>query len=152
VGADMHLFQTSNFGNFNLLSKFNYQKGRNTDADTDLYNLMPPNLTVAINQNVGSWSNNLAMILVDEKDDVNSTRQERETAGFAKFDFVSSYQWTSVSIIGEVENILDKSYADPLGGEYLGQGATMSTGINRANGTQVYAMGRSFNVALTYSF
>ena len=46
------------------------------------------------------------MILVDEKDDVNSTRQERETAGFAKFDFVSSYQWKSVSIIGEVENIL----------------------------------------------
>jgi iron complex outermembrane receptor protein len=152
VGADMHLFQTSNFGNFNLLSKLNYQKGRNTDADTDLYNMMPPNLTLAINQNVGSWSNNLAMILVDEKDDVNSTRQERETAGFAKFDFVSSYQWRSVSIIGEVENILDKSYADPLGGEYLGQGATMSTGINRADGTQVYAMGRSFNVALSYSF
>ena len=152
VGADMHLFQTLNFGNFNLLSKFNYQKGRNTDADTDLYNMMPPNLTLAINQNVGSWSNNLVMILVDEKDDVNSTRQERETAGFTKFDFVSSYQWKSVSIIGEVENILDKSYADPLGGEYLGQGATMSTGINRANGTQVYAMGRSFNVALSYSF
>ena len=152
VGADMHLFETLNFGNFNLLSKFNYQKGRNTDSDTDLYNMMPPNLTLAINQNVGSWSNNLSMILVDEKDDVNSTRQERETAGFTKFDLVSSYQWKSVSIIGEVENILDKSYADPLGGEYLGQGATMSTGINRANGTQVYAMGRSFNVALTYSF
>ena len=49
----------SNFGNFNLLSKFNYQKGRNTDSDTDLYNMMPPNLTLAINQNVGSWSNNL---------------------------------------------------------------------------------------------
>ncbi|MBT6818003.1 MAG: TonB-dependent receptor plug domain-containing protein [Nitrosomonadales bacterium] len=152
VGADMHLFQTLNFGNFNLLSKFNYQKGRNTDADTDLYNMMPPNLTLAINQNVGSWNNSLSMLLVDKKDNVNSTRQERETAGFTKFDFVTSYQWESVSIIGEVENILDKSYADPLGGEYLGQGATMSTGITRANGTQVYAMGRSFNVALSYSF
>ncbi|MBT7689753.1 MAG: TonB-dependent receptor plug domain-containing protein, partial [Nitrosomonadales bacterium] len=128
VGADMHLFQTLNFGNFNLLSKFNYQKGRNTDADTDLYNMMPPNLTLAINQNVGSWNNSLSMLLVDKKDNVNSTRQERETAGFTKFDFVTSYQWESVSIIGEVENILDKSYADPLGGEYLGQGATMSTG------------------------
>ena len=152
VGADMHLFQTLNFGNFNLLSKFNYQKGRNTDADTDLYNMMPPNLTLAINQNVGSWNNSLSMLLVDKKDNANSTRQERETAGFTKFDFVTSYQWESVSIIGEVENILDKSYADPLGGEYLGQGATMSTGITRANGTQVYAMGRSFNVALSYSF
>ena len=152
VGADMHLFQTLNFGNFNLLSKFNYQKGRNTDADTDLYNMMPPNLTLAINQNVGSWNNSLSMLLVDKKDNVNSTRQERETAGFTKFDFVTSYQWESVSIIGEIENILDKSYADPLGGEYLGQGATMSTGITRANGTQVYAMGRSFNVALSYSF
>ena len=152
VGADMHLFRTLNFGNFNLLSKFNYQKGRNTDADTDLYNMMPPNLTLAINQNVGSWNNSLSMLLVDKKDNVNSTRQERETAGFTKFDFVTSYQWESVSIIGEVENILDKSYADPLGGEYLGQGATMSTGITRANGTQVYAMGRSFNVALSYSF
>ena len=152
VGADMHLFRTLNFGNFNLLSKFNYQKGRNTDADTDLYNMMPPNLTLAINQNVGSWNNSLSMLLVDKKDNANSTRQERETAGFTKFDFVTSYQWESVSIIGEVENILDKSYADPLGGEYLGQGATMSTGITRANGTQVYAMGRSFNVALSYSF
>ena len=152
VGADMHLFRTLNFGNFNLLSKFNYQKGRNTDADTDLYNMMPPNLTLAINQNVGSWNNSLSMLLVDKKDNANSTRQERETAGFTKFDFVTSYQWESVSIIGEIENILDKSYADPLGGEYLGQGATMSTGITRANGTQVYAMGRSFNVALSYSF
>ncbi|MBT3917984.1 MAG: TonB-dependent receptor, partial [Nitrosomonadales bacterium] len=98
------------------------------------------------------WNNSLSMLLVDKKDNVNSTRQERETAGFTKFDFVTSYQWESVSIIGEVENILDKSYADPLGGEYLGQGATMSTGITRANGTQVYAMGRSFNVALSYSF
>ena len=152
VGADMHLFETLKFGDFNLLGKFNYQKGRNTDTDTNLYNMMPPNLTVGINQNMGSWKNTLSMLLVDEKDNVNSTRQERETAGFTKFDFITSYQWKSLSIIGEVENIFDKNYADPLGGEYLGQGATMSTGINRAEGTQVPGMGRSFNVALSYTF
>jgi len=89
---------------------------------------------------------------VDEKDKVNSTRQERETSGFTKFDFITSYQWKSLSIIGEVENIFDKNYADPLGGEYLGQGATMSTGIDRADGSQVPGMGRSFNVALSYTF
>jgi len=114
--------------------------------------MMPPNLTVGINQNMGSWKNTLSMLLVDEKDNVNSTRQERETAGFTKFDFITSYQWKSLSIIGEVENIFDKNYADPLGGEYLGQGATMSTGINRADGTQVYGMGRSLNIALSYNF
>jgi iron complex outermembrane receptor protein len=51
-----------------------------------------------------------------------------------------------------IDNLFDKKYDNPVGGEYLGQGATMSTAITKSSGTQVPGMGRSFNFALKYEF
>ena len=44
-------------------------------------------------------------------------------------------------------NIFDKYYIDPLGGSYVGQGATMMTGLTNSQGMP--GMGRSFNLGLT---
>ena len=41
---------------------------------------------------------------------------------------------------------------NPLGGEYIGQGATMSTGVSRANGSQMPGIGRSINISIAYLF
>ncbi len=50
-----------------------------------------------------------------------------------------------------VENVFDKLYYHPLGGAYLGQGATMGSSAI-SHGTAVPGMGRSINVGLTIKF
>ena len=47
-------------------------------------------------------------------------------------------------------NMFDKQFYDPLGGAYLGQGATMGTGV--LHGIQTPGMGRSINVGLTLNY
>ena len=87
---------------------------------------------------------------MDEKDDVQSVRKELRTAGYAVFNLYSSYQWNKVRFDGGVYNLFDKFYNNPLGGAYLGQGATMGTSV--AYGTAVPGMGRSINFGLTIDF
>ena len=113
---------------------------------------MPANLTMAFNQELGRWKNSFVVTVVDKKTHTDSVRQERETAAFTIADLYSSYQFYDLEIVGSVENIFNRVYDNPNGGEYLGQGATMSTGIMRASSSQVPGIGRSLNLALTYSF
>ena len=90
--------------------------------------------------------------MINKKDKVNSVRQERMTSSFATADFYTSYQLKSLEIAGSVENIFDRMYDNPLGGEYLGQGATMSTDVSRISGSQVPGIGRSINISISYLF
>jgi iron complex outermembrane recepter protein len=50
-----------------------------------------------------------------------------------------------------IDNVLDKNYALPLGGAYVGQGASMTTG-GIPWGYVVPGRGRSFNLALNLNF
>ena len=152
IAAKRNMFESWGYGKYNLSAKFNYQRGRNIDNSTDLYNLMPANLTMAFNQELGTWKNSFVVTMVDKKKHTDSVRQERETAAFTIADLYSSYRFYDLEIVGSVENIFNRTYDNPNGGEYLGQGATMSTGIMRASSSQVPGMGRSLNLALTYSF
>jgi iron complex outermembrane receptor protein len=85
--------------------------------------------------------------LVAAKDHVQAVRKENQTAGFSLMNFYTSYDWKKARFDLGVENIFDKHYYDPLGGAYLGQGATMGVGV--IQGVQVPGMGRSVNVGLT---
>jgi iron complex outermembrane receptor protein len=152
VMANSRLFENDSLGSFTSLSKINYQRGRNQDNDTNLYNLMPLNLTVALNHHVGSWTNTLSLLAVDKKDKVDDVRLERTTPGYVVLDYKTSYNLESLTLDFGIDNLFDKKYDNPVGGEYLGQGATMSTAITKSSGTQVPGMGRSFNFALKYEF
>jgi len=87
---------------------------------------------------------------VDSKNEVQAVRKEFKTAGYTLFDFYTSYEWKQARLDLGVENIFDKLYFDPLGGAYLGQGATMGTTVTR--GLSVPGMGRSINVGLTLKY
>jgi len=150
--ANARLLELESLGSFTGLSKINYQRGRNQDNDTNLYNLMPLNLTVALNHQVGSWTNILSLLAVDKKDQVDDVRLERTTPGYVVLDYKTSYNFESLTLDFGIENLFDKKYDNPVGGEYLGQGATMSTAITKASGAQVHGMGRSFTLGLTYQF
>ena len=146
------VFQSLGNGKYDLFAKFNYQRGRNIDKNTDLYNLMPVNLSLGLNHSNSNWRNSLIVKLVGKKDKVDSVRQERETSSFAVADLYTSYRFKSIEVAGSLENIFDRMYDNPLGGEYLGQGATMSTSLSRGSGAQVPGIGRSLNISISYLF
>ncbi|MDO9281589.1 MAG: TonB-dependent receptor plug domain-containing protein [Methylotenera sp.] len=150
VSGKMLLAQNTGMGRFDATGTLSYLRGKNNKTDDDLYNIMPLNATLAVEHQFGQWSNKIQAKLVDSKDDVQAIRKELKTAGFALLNFYTSYDWKHARLDLGVENIFDKFYFDPLGGAYLGQGATMGTGV--LHGTQVPGMGRSVNVGLTLKY
>ncbi len=138
------------WGRFDLRGVMNYVRGKNLDSDDDLYNIMPMNLRLALDHRLGAWQNTLESRMVARKDQVESIRNERETPGFALLNYYSSYTFKQARLDFGIENLFDRKYYDPLGGVYLGQGATMGAGVSA--GTRVPGMGRSINVGLTVNF
>jgi len=116
---------------------------------------MPINFTLTLNHRLGQWENTIASKLVANKNKVDAERLERQTAGYMVVDLKSSYLWNTLRLNVGIDNLFDKNYDDPLGGEYLGQGKTMASdgsGLTKSTGSQVPAMGRTFNISLTYTF
>ena len=112
---------------------------------------MPLNARLTLTQSLGRWSNALESEWVARKDKVSDVRNEAETAGYNLIHLRSACQWQQVRLDVGIENLLDKGYALPLGGAYVGQGRTMS--INGVPwGTAVAGPGRSFYAAVSYSF
>jgi len=147
IKTKKRLSEDSKFGNFTASGLLSYVRGKNTKTDDDLYNIMPLNAKLSVEHKLGSWKNNLEVKLVSAKDRVQAIRKENQTAGYSLVNFYTSYDWKRVRLDLGVENIFDKAYDDPLGGAYLGQGATMGTGV--IQGVQVPGMGRSVNMGLT---
>ncbi|MDP2231081.1 TonB-dependent receptor [Methylotenera sp.] len=150
VSGKMLLANGGGFGNFSALGALNYVRGKNRDTGDDLYNIMPLNTKVALEHKLGGWTNTIQAKLVDSKDNVQAVRKELKTAGYGLLNLYSSYDWKNARFDLGVENVFDKYYADPLGGAYVGQGATMGTGV--LHGIVVPGMGRSVNVGLTLKY
>jgi iron complex outermembrane recepter protein len=151
VGFDLHtqksLGLAPEWGSLETLFDVNYVRGRNASRDDNLYGLMPLNAKLTLQHRYGGWSNRVQARFVENKDNVSSIRNEIKTPGYSLLDLYSSYEWKSVKLDVGIENVFDKFYFDPTGGAYLGQGATMGTGV--ARGLQVPGVGRSVNMAIT---
>ena len=141
------LAQGGGLGSFTATGLISYVRGKNTKTNDDLYNIMPLNAKLGLEHKLGAWKNLLEVKMVAAKDDVQAVRNEVETGGYSLMNFYTSYDWKHARFDLGLENIFDRKYADPLGGAYLGQGATMGKGI--PHGTQVPGMGRSVNIGLT---
>ncbi len=73
------------------------------------------------------------------------------TARYSLLNLRTSYEFEHVRIDLSVENVFDRFYSMPLGGAYLGQGASMSS-KTIPWGVSVPGAGRSINVALRVDF
>lgn len=153
LSASKLLMEGSGYGTVAATGILNYVRGKNTKTDDDLYNIMPLNLRLGLEHRKGGWKNSIQAKIVDAKDNVQAIRRELQASGYTVFNFYSSYEWKQARLDLGVENIFDKYYQDPLGGAYIGQGMTMSSGMSAPQyGTQVPGMGRSINVGLTLKY
>ncbi|MFA6053461.1 MAG: TonB-dependent receptor [Methylobacter sp.] len=144
VSGSKLLLETGKYGNLTGKTVLNYVRGENNDTGGNLYQQMPFNATVALEHKRGGWSNTIETQLVASKTDVQTVRLEPKTAGFALLNLRSSYTWKHLRVDGGIDNLLDKNYALPLGGTYIGETSTP--------GTAVPGMGRSFNVGMTVNY
>lgn len=150
VSGRVSLAKTSDYGSFSTTGVLNYVNGKNLTTGDNLYNIMPLNVKLAVEQRLGNWTNTIEAKLVDAKTNVQAVRKELRTGGYGLLNLYSSYEWKQVRFDVGLENVLNKFYASPLGGAYVGQGNTMSTGV--PYGTSVPGMGRSVNTRLTLKF
>jgi iron complex outermembrane receptor protein len=147
-------------GSFTARGMIAYVRGKNRDTGDYLYNIMPLNARLTLEHRLGNWTNTIEEQLVSAKDDVSRTRSEISTSGYSLLNLRSSYEWKNVRVDIGLDNALDKQYALPLGGAYIGQGMTMSIGPSTTwsgttrppYGYAVPGMGRSLFAAVTIKF
>ena len=151
ISGHYPLAKGTRFGRFTARGALSYVRGENRDTGDNLYNMMPLNLKLAVEQQYGGWTNSLEAELVDNKSDVSSVRNELETDSYALLHLRSSYEWKQLRLDLGVENLFDKFYNHPLAGAYVGQGKTMS-GTGVPWGIAVPGMGRSLYAGVNYSF
>lgn len=157
-GLDLDGFAA--FGDFVLRGTLGYANGKNRDSGDRLYNIMPLNLRLALEHRLGQWTNVVEQQLVAAKDEVSQTHSEVRTTGYGLLNLRSSYQWQQFRLDLGIDNALDRQYALPLGGAYIGQGMTMSiggstgwSGLNRPPyGYAVPGMGRSLYAGISLRF
>jgi len=153
VSGHFPLAKTGDYGSFTAKGALNYTDGKNQTTGDNLYNIMPLNAKLAVVQQWGNWTNTVEGHLVDAKSKVSQVRNEMKTGGYGLLNLRSSYEWKQVRVDVGVENVLDKFYAHPLGGAYIGQGSTMSSnGTNAPYGVPVPGMGRSIYAGATLKF
>lgn len=150
VSGNMSLLKGSDYGSVSAKGILSYVNGKNLTTGGNLYNIMPLNVKLAVEQRMGDWTNTIEAKLVSAKSNVEAARKELTTAGYGLLNLYSSYEWKRMRFDIGVENLLNKYYANPLGGAYVGQGATMGTGV--LYGTAVPGMGRSINAGVTVKF
>ena len=144
------LAENTKYGNFTAYGTLNYTRGENDTTGDNLYNIMPLNAKLSVEQRKGNWSNVVEVELVADKDDVSAVRNEMETESYGLLHLRSSYQWKNARFDFGIENVFDTFYNHPLGGAYLGQGKTMPHMIPW--GTPVPGMGRSLYAGVNYAF
>ena len=150
ISGFMSLAKSSDYGSFTATGMASYLQGKNTTTGNRLYNIMPLNAKLAVVQRIGSWTNTIEAHLVDAKTNGSRVRNEIKTAGYGLLNLRSSYAWKKARLDISLENALDKFYASPLGGAYVGQGTTMNT--SAPYGIAVPGAGRSINVGVSVSF
>ena len=151
VSGHFPLAESRDYGSFIATGVLNHVRGESRKTGEDLYNIMPLNAKLAVAQRLGNWTNTIEAELVDAKTRVSDARNEIKTSGYGLFHLRSSYDWQQVRLDVGVENLLDRNYDLPLGGAYVGQGATMS--FNAIPwGVAVPGMGRSLYAGVTMRF
>lgn len=152
ISGHMPLAESGGYGNFTATGVISYVDGKNETTGDNLYNIMPLNAKLSVIQRLTGWTNTAEIELVDAKTQVSRVRNEMRTGGYGLLNLRSSYDWKQFRFDVGIENALDRFYNDPLGGAYVGQGATMPPTNGVPYGIPVPGMGRSIYAGATLKF
>jgi len=147
------LAHDTGYGDFDLSGRIGWVRGWQVNDGRNLYHLMPVNGQLALDHRLGGWSNGLEISAVAGKTQVDTTRGEPTTPGYALVNLRTAYDWEAVTLSFGIENLFNKQYYEPLGGvdykdyRYTHASSTMSGAYPALAG-----IGRSFNAGVTVKF
>jgi iron complex outermembrane recepter protein len=153
-GADVNAAYTISdsavSGVFRITGAAGYVHGEDLSTQTPLYRVMPLHGTVALEYELNSWTGALRFHPVARKKDVDPMRLEPPTAGYSLVDLRTAYEWRSLRLDFAISNLLDRQYANPLGGNW--QSALYPPGYGGATFRPLPAAGRSFDTGFSVKF
>ena len=138
VSWQAQAWESGNYGAADFKGKFDWTRGKRDDGG-DLYHIMPPNLSLSLEQNLSAWTNTAELLLVAHKSAVDDRRLESRTGGYSLLNISTRYQVSSTLMLqAGVRNLFDRYYALPLGGlnlaagnvPLLGQGRSVDLGLS----------------------
>lgn len=155
ASGQVALGHSAALGAWNASGVLGYVRGTNRATGDGLYHVMPVNAKLDLVNALAAWTSTADLQWVGAKTRVSQVRDEATTPAYALLNLRSNRQWRAGRwqwrLDVAVENAFNRLYSLPLGGAYLGQGATM--GITGAPwGYSVPGTGRSWNTALSLHF
>jgi iron complex outermembrane receptor protein len=90
--------------------------GERTDTSTGLYQMMPLNLRMALDEELKGLTAGLGIQAVDRKSSVDPHRFEQKTPGYTLFNAHANYRHGHFLANAAADNVLNKCYELPLGG------------------------------------
>jgi iron complex outermembrane recepter protein len=102
---------------FSVDSSLSYVRGRSDETGGDLYRIAPLRGIVDLGWRRDSWESHLECVWAGAQNDVSELQGESPSAGYALFNLRLAKTFAeSIRVEVGVENLLDKNYADHLGG------------------------------------
>ncbi|WP_052162508.1 TonB-dependent siderophore receptor [Aquabacterium sp. NJ1] len=151
ASGEVELGRSDTWGRFSGTALLNLVHGQNTVTDEPLYNIMPVNARVGLVHRLAGWTSTLELQGVQGKRRVSAVRNEMQTGGYSLVHVKTSRDWGPVQLDMGIDNVFNRFYEQPLGGAYVGQGASMSTNTIPW-GTVVPGMGRAMKLAMTLRY
>jgi len=127
-----------------------YMHGEDQSTLTPLYHMMPLHGSVALEHEYRGWSSALSLGTVARKTAVDPMRLEPPTAGYSLVDLRTAYEWRNLRLTFAVTNLLDRRYANPLGGTW--QSAPYPPGFAGPTFRPLPAAGRSLDTGFSVKF
>jgi iron complex outermembrane receptor protein len=102
---------------FSIDASASYVRGRNDDDGGDLYRIAPLRGIIDLAYQKDDWEAHLECVWADSQNRVSEMQNEESSPGYGLFNFrLAKVFAKSVRVEVGVENLLDKRYADHLGG------------------------------------
>jgi iron complex outermembrane receptor protein len=143
------VWDDAEFGRGELSSVVGYLHGERLDHGTSLYQMMPFNFRLALEEKLKGWIAGIQVQAVDRESDVDPRRYEQQTPGYTLLALHSGYEWKRMRLDGGIDNLLNKSYELPLGGvnfdDFMASGWMSQT-------KPLTGRGRSLYVGLTMRY
>jgi iron complex outermembrane receptor protein len=131
--AELYGFEIS--GGYDISSEWSIEasashvRGQNEETGDDLYRIAPFHGIVDLSWRHDSWEAHLECVWAAAQDDISDVQEESETPGYGLLNFrLAKVFAKSVRIEAGVENLLDKRYADHLGGVNRVSGGDLAVG------------------------
>ncbi len=147
LSGDVAVWKSARLGKGTLSAVGGWLHGERLDTHTGLYEMMPPNLRVNLDDAIklrsgGGWTGGVGVYAVDRKSNVDPQRLEQPTPGYALFNLHAGYGRPHLEMSAGVNNLLNKEYEMPLGGvdmdNFLASGSESKVEPVTGRGRSVY--------------